>query len=101
MCMPSNVEIPPLFPLEHTTAITVHKSQGRTLGQVKLALAHIRGINCNMEYASVYVALIRVRKKEDIRLLLTGKSVIERLTLTYLTNLRSDKSIRAYFEGSR
>jgi ATP-dependent exoDNAse (exonuclease V) alpha subunit len=93
------VEIHPLFPLEHTTAITVHKSQGRTLGQVVLALAHKRGMKCNMEYTSVYVALNRVRKKEDIRLLLTEKSVTKRLMRTYLADLKPDKSIRACFEG--
>jgi ATP-dependent DNA helicase PIF1 len=80
--LPSKVEIHPLFPLEHIMAITVHKSQGRTLDQVKLTLAHIRGM---LHDASVYVALIRVRKKEGIHLLLTRK-ICHREVDAYLLN---------------
>jgi hypothetical protein len=74
----TKVEIHPFLPLEPATAITVHKSQGRTLGKVTLALSHKRGMICNMEYVSVYVAFSRVRKKEAIFFLLPE------LTLTYV-----------------
>jgi ATP-dependent exoDNAse (exonuclease V) alpha subunit len=76
MCLPSKVELRHLFPLEHTAAITVHKSQGWTLGNVILALSHKRALKCNMEYSSVSVALSGIRKKENIRLLLTKEPVI-------------------------
>jgi hypothetical protein len=99
MYLPSKIVINAVFSLEPATAITVHKSQGRTLGKVILALSQKNGMQCNMTYASIYVALSRVKKKSDIRLLLTGRRGVERLTLCYLRTLKPDTSIQAYFEG--
>lgn len=99
--LPSKVLIKASFPLEPAFVITVHKAQGRTMKKVILALSERNTTLCNMTYAHIYVALSRVRKAEDIRLLLhediTG--AYDWSNLQYLTALRPDKAIQAFFAG--
>jgi hypothetical protein len=45
------------FPLEPAFAATVHKSQGRTLNKVILALSYRNAARCNLSYEALYVAL--------------------------------------------
>jgi hypothetical protein len=95
----SKVDIRSNFPLEPAFAITVHKAQGRTMEKVILAISHKKGFLCNLTYASLYVALTRVRQKSDIRLLLMGPTTHQWSTLTYLTSLKPDRALRPYFVG--
>lgn len=98
---PSRVEIRSIFPLEPGFAITIHKAQGRTIEKVILCLSKRNMHKLNPTYAALYVALSRVKCKEDIRLFLhhglSGKPDIEELI--FIDNLKPDKSINAFLEG--
>ena len=52
-------------------------------------------------YSCVYVGISRVRKSEHLRILLKDEpnEVLEWHTLTYLTTLRKEESVDAYFAG--
>ena len=98
---PSRVEVRPLFPLEPGIAITIHKAQGRTIQKIILSLSKRYTHNIDIQYAALYVALSRVRCKEDIRLFLhqdfSGVPDMERIL--YINSLKPDKSINAFFKG--
>ena len=64
---PSRVEVCSIFPLEPGIAITIHKAQGRTIQKVILCLSKRESANMNPKYAALYVALSRVKNKNDIR----------------------------------
>ena len=99
--LPSKVNVSSVFPLEPGFAITIHKAQGRTIHKVILCLSSRHNLKHNPEYAALYVALSRVKCKEDIRffLHLTSKGTQDLETLTFVDNLKPDKSINAFFEG--
>ena len=99
--LPSKLKIRNLFPVETAFAITVHKAQGRTLGKVVLVLSCRESQKCNFTYAHFYVALSRVKKGSDIRLLLdidAEKNYVWE-NLSYITALKPNKAIKAYFDG--
>ena len=96
---PSKVEIVPHFPLELQFVITAHKAQGCTLENVILALSERHANGCNMSYASIYVALSRVKFSDNIRLLVASTSSLVWESLLYIEKLKPEKSIRAFFEG--
>jgi len=53
-----------------------------------------------MSYESVYVAMSSVRKSSDIRLLVHGDTWQERVgALSYLSALRPNKKVAAFFAG--
>ena len=62
----SKVSIQHHFPIEMGFAITVHKSEGRTLDKVTLVLSYRKAKQCSFDYHLVYVSLCRVKKREDI-----------------------------------
>lgn len=99
--LPSKVLIKPTFPLEPAFVSTVHKSQGRTMRRVILALSERNASCCDMTYAHIYVALSRVRMADDIRLLLHEETsgVYNWSNLEYITSLKPDKAIKAFFAG--
>jgi hypothetical protein len=97
---PSKAHIVARFPVEPPFVITVHKAQGWTLDKVILALSHRHGNRCQMVYAALYVALSWVHHQSDIRLLLSGlTSVSQWSSLEYISGLRPDKFISAFFAG--
>ena len=71
---PSLVHLDPYFPLELAYSITVHKSQGRTLDQIIIALGDTGDPLSCMKYEHIYVAISRVHQCDDIRLLLPGNN---------------------------
>ena len=102
--LPSRVKVANSFPLEMAFAITIHKAQGRTMKKVVLALSDRLDGNFQMTYASLYVALSRVAKSNDIRLLLNGDwngNVIDRNSMKYITGLEALPSIMEFFAGYR
>ena len=100
--LPSKVTLRRRFPFEPAFAITVHKSEGRTLKRVIIALSDSNAQGCNFSYPQVHVSFSRVRRRQDIRLLLTGQSEVEQWkSLTYLGRLRPNKSIKFFFDGHR
>ena len=100
--LPSKVTLQKRFPVEPAFAITVHKSEGRTLSKVIIALSNCDARGCNFSFSQVHVAFSRVRRRSDIRLLLTGDSDIDQWrSLTYLGGLRPKKYIKFFFDGHR
>jgi UvrD-like helicase C-terminal domain len=79
-------------------AITIHKAQGQTLPAVILSLSD----NCQLSYASLYVALSRVKHCNDIRLLIHGSwqgNIEDWETIAYIPSLQPGKDINAFFAG--
>ena len=96
----SRIKISQRFPLELAFAITVNKSQGRTIGYVIIALSHNPAQGCNMGLQEIYVALSRVRDRGNIRLLLTGATPAEkRISLAYINTIRPDVTVDCFFAG--
>ena len=93
---PSNAVLQDHFPLELAFAMTVHKAQGRTIKKLILAISQHPLAQLQMKWESVYTALTRVRKGEDIRLLITKKQWDK---LDYLSDLSKNAIIRQFFTG--
>jgi len=99
---PARVKVQSLFPIEPALAITVHKSEGRTMKRIIVALSHNPGQNCDFSHQQLHVSMSRVQQGEHIRLLLTGDSEAEQWhSLAYLEKLKPDPSIEYYFGGFR
>ena len=49
-----------------------------------------------LRWESLYVALSRIRKRDDMRLLLLNG---DRNTMSYISELQKDKCIQNFFEG--
>ena len=80
--------------------MTVNKSQGRTLKKVVLCLSFRGKNNKNVDLEDLYVALSRVREGIDIRLFLHGAEDKDKWeSILYLTALKHNASVSAYFEG--
>lgn len=93
---PSRVEIKNRFPVEPAFSITVHKAQGQTLEKLIVALSHRAATFCEMTYEGIYVSTSRIQETESMRLLLHRN---QQDSLTYLTTLRPNKAIKAFFAG--
>jgi Viral (Superfamily 1) RNA helicase len=87
-----------IFPYELAFAMTVHKAQGRTIPRVVLALAHRENSNNQMSYASIYVALSRVKLTSDLRIMYhdTGPRP-GLLGLQYITHLKHCVHVLDYY----
>jgi hypothetical protein len=97
---PCRVNVQQLFPIDLNFVITVNRSQGQTLGKVILALSERKAGYLNFKYAGLYVAFSRVKNKQDIRLLLCGKTEASRWnSVAYLTNLKPGPSFFAVIGG--
>jgi len=98
----TSVEVTPIFAYDLAFAMTVHKAQGRTMKKVVIALTS-RPLHYNqLEYASVFVGMSRVKKGSDIRLLRHGRgSTFGRVddAMGYLAGLLPKKSINIYNAG--
>ena len=99
---PSKVILKPVFPLEPAFAITVHKSEGRTMDRLIIALSKCDANKCNFSYEQLHLAFSRVTAAKHIRLLLTGDTEMDQWqSLAYLMDLKQDPSLRFYFCGFR
>lgn len=94
---PSRALVSNYFPFELAFALTLHKAQGRTLLRVILALSSRPVQFSQIGYAGLFVAMSRVRRAEDIRLLLTDPSNYK--PLEYITLLKPPDHIQHYFAG--
>lgn len=100
--LPSRAKFCNRFPLELAFAITVHKAQGRTLRKVIIALSSCNVSNCAFSFQQLLVALSRVQKGDDIRLLLTGTTEEEKWnSIIFINTLKRDPSIAYFFAGFR
>ena len=99
---PSKVLLRQHFPLEPAFAITVHKSEGRTIRRAIIALSHCPAQQCDFTYAQLHVAFSRVKKGSHIRLLLAGKDEVDQwASIVYINFLRPDPAITFFFGGFR
>ena len=94
--VPGKVRVGSWFPLELGFAITAYKVQGRTLDKVIIAISRRGSPGCDFSFAMLYVALTRVRKSEDIRLLITSR---DWSSLQYIPSLEPKANIRKVFAG--
>ena len=100
--LPSKVRLRRHFPIEPAFAITVHKSEGRTMDNVIIALSKSPAQGCNFSYAQFHVAMSRVKRGADIRLLLVGSTESDQWeSLNYLEKLKPDPSIDYFLNGFR
>ena len=93
---PSRAYLQDHFPLELGFAITIYKVQGRTIYKIIVALSKHPEEKLRFIFEGVYTALSRIRKSEDMRLLLTNK---DWNTLDYIASLEKDPEITQFFKG--
>lgn len=95
---PSRVHIKPKFPLQLAAAMTVDKAQGRTINKVVACLSCRGNSVIDMDINSIFVSLSRVRKREDLRLLIHNDSK-KKEELEYISAVPKDKSYFSYLKG--
>ena len=94
------VETRPLFPYDLAFAMTVHKAQGRTISRVVLALSMDPLQTSRMSYASIFVAMTRVRQSDHLRLLYHNNGCNRGdLGVEYITRLHPDPDVLDYYAG--
>ena len=95
---PSKVFVQQMFPLQLAAAVTVDKAQGRTLNKVVACLSKRYDNLYEMDINSIFVALSRVRKRSDLRLLIHSGSSAKH-QLEYIESLTHDKEYFDYMNG--
>jgi hypothetical protein len=95
---PAKVIVKPTFPLQLGAAVTVDKAQGRTLDKVVACLSQ-RSINTsNMNINALFVTLSRVRKRDDLRILLHDDTT-RKEQLKYIEKMTHDEEYFDYLSG--
>ena len=95
----ATVSVKEPFPFDLAFAITVHKAQGRTIKRVVIDLTkHPQQLSC-MKYASVFVAMSRVKNSNHIRLLETSKVSARAPQYNYIDKLKPNKYIPPFLHG--
>ena len=95
---PARVSILPMFPLQLGAAVTVDKAQGRTIDKVVVCLSQKSNNILDMNRNSIFVALSRVQKRDDLRLLIHDKQNV-RKELQYISQLETDQFYFDYLNG--
>ena len=95
---PTKVIVKQIFPLQLGAAVTVDKAQGRTLDKVVACLSHRNDNIYQMKINAIFVTLSRVRKRDDLRLLIHDDSSKEQ-QLKYIEKLSHDKEYFDYLLG--
>ena len=70
--------------------------KGRTIQKVILSISEHPFQFTRLKWEGLYVALSRVRKKDDIRLLLRFN---DRSTMNYIINLEKNHFVKCFFDG--
>ena len=100
--LPSRALFRNLFPIELGFSITVHKSLGKTLRKVIIALSSCGVHSCNFSFQQLLVAFSRVRNGDHIRLLLTGNTEEAKWeSIIFINRLKRDPSLAYFFAGFR
>ena len=96
----SRVKVRSYFPLSLMLTMTVNRSQGQTMLKIILALSY--NPIYVLTYAHLYVALSRVRKGKDVRLLVSGNNKVSMAkSLAYISRLKPDTAMMAMLHGFR
>ena len=86
------------FPFELAFAATIHKAQGRTMDKVVIDLyCHPDGTH-RLNFAQVFVALSRVKTRENIRLIQHPNASNEE-AYSYITQLKPHPDVVAFYKG--
>ena len=77
------------------------KAQGQTLQRVIVALSERELRLVNFTYSCVNVAFTRVKEAQHLRILLKqeGNAAKEWATLSYISSLERDSSVKSFFAG--
>ena len=70
--------------------------QGRTIRKVIISLSEHPSQFVKIKWEGLYVALSRVKFKDDIRLLLRNE---DRSTMAYIKDLAKNKLVKSFFKG--
>ena len=97
---PSRVYIRDMFPLQLGAAMTVDKAQGRTIEKVVACLSCRGNAIVDMDINSIFVALSRVKKRSDLRLLI-HQNKNKRTELQYIKELTQSREYFDYLKGFR
>ena len=87
------------FPYDLAFSMTVHKAQGRTIYRVVIDLTDHPNSRSRMKYASIFVAMSRVRQRSHIRLLEKDPHLERHEAYEYLAQIKPDKYAAAFFHG--
>jgi hypothetical protein len=95
----SSIQTKDVFAVENGFCATLHKVQGRTVDRVVLALS--KNPTKSLAFAGLFVALSRVRKRENIRILqhLEGTLKDPAPAFGYLIDLLPDKYVTQFYAG--
>ena len=90
------------YPYDLAFAMTVHKSQGRTLDRLVIDLSCRPNHYTQMEFAGIFVAMSRVRRRSDIRRLshrIPGYQHDPATAYDYLTRLKPSSFVTSFYAG--
>ena len=96
--LPSRVSVRPMFPIQFGSSMTVEKAQGRTIDKVVICLSKRNIHVCEMDVTSIFVALSRVKKREDLRYLLHDDDTLKE-QMGYIENLSHEREYFDYLKG--
>jgi hypothetical protein len=95
--VPCTIQVRQYFEVDLAFAMTVHKAQGKTLDEEIIAVDERPAGLPSFTYAHLLVALSRVRKGDDLRILTAAPTRAE--AFAYIKKLRPNGDIKAYFDG--
>jgi ATP-dependent exoDNAse (exonuclease V) alpha subunit len=94
----ASVEVEDIFPFNLQFAMTVHKAKGRTICRVVIDLTDRQKSYGQMKYASVFVAMSRVRCMDHVRLICHAKHQNIQKYL-YLSRSQPADCVMAFYNG--
>ena len=98
----ATAEVCDIFPFDLAFSMTIHKAQGRTIERVVLDLTSHPYNVCQLEFASIFVAMSRVKKMDHIRLITHQQQGVEfdpQEAYSYITELKPSKDVMAFYHG--
>lgn len=97
---PSRVQVRRVYPFDLAFALTVHKAQGRTVRLMIVAVSKRGDKMREMTYSHLYVALSRVRRRKNVRLLVHDRGAGHAWgELLYVNDLLVEPCIEVFFQG--
>ena len=94
----SNFLVHQLDPFELAFAATIHKAQGRTIGKVVINLHCHPDETQRLKFAQIFVALSRVKTRQNIRLIRHPNATHEQ-AYSRITELRQHPDVTALCKG--
>ena len=85
------------FPFKLGFLVTIHKTMGKTINKVILALSDHQSRFAQIDYNGFYVAMSRVKRGDDIRFLVNTGAGIS--SSNYLKELTMSPNVKHYFDG--